>query len=329
MTYQLDHTADQAYIHPERARVVLKFKLFDRAFRGIAFAAALFVLLLLGTILVSLVIGAWPALSHFGLSFFMTERWSPSREIFGALAPIYGTLVTSCIAMILALPAGLGIAIFLNELCPPSLRAPIGVAIELLAGIPSIIYGIWGFFVLAPFLKDNIHPVLINFFAPIPGLNMLFQGPSYGIGLLTAGLILAIMILPFITAISRDVLATVPPVMREAAFGLGSTKWEVVSKVVIPHASVGLVGGAMLGLGRALGETMAVTFVVGNSHSISSSLLAPATTISAAIANEFQEASDPLYTASLIALGLILFFITFMVLAAARFLLLKTQKRRS
>ena len=217
--------------------------------------------------------------------------------------------------MLIAVPVGIGIAIFLTELCPPSLRRPIGIAIELLAGIPSIIYGIWGLFVFAPFLQEYVQPFLIATFGNVPVLSSVFAGPPYGIGMLTASLILAIMVLPFVTSISRDVFETVPPMLKEAAYGVGCTTWEVVSNVVMPYTRVGVIGGVMLGLGRALGETMAVTFVIGNAHKISASLLAPGTTISATIANEFTEAVGDLYTSSLIALGLILFMITFVVLA--------------
>jgi phosphate transport system permease protein len=248
-------------------------------------------------------------------------------EKFGALAPIYGTVVTSLIAMLIAVPLGLLIAVFLTEICPLWLRRPIGIAIELLAGIPSIIYGIWGLFILAPFLQQTLQPFLIATLGNVPILSSLFEGPPYGIGVLTAGLILAIMVLPFITSISRDVFEAVPPVLKEAAYGVGCTTWEVVRYVVLPYARVGVIGGIMLGLGRALGETMAVTFVIGNAHRISASILAPGTTISATIANEFTEAVGDLYTASLIALGLILFLITFIVLAAARYLLLRIERR--
>jgi phosphate transport system permease protein len=286
-------------------------------------SAALVVALLLG-VMVSLLIGSWPAIQAFGLSFVWTQRWSPVKEIFGALSPIYGTIVTSLIAMIIGIPVSFGIAIFLTELCPPALKRPIGIAIELLAGIPSIIYGLWGFFFLAPFLQTNVQPYLINSIGKVPGIGLLFGGAPYGIGLLTAGIILAIMVLPFITSITRDVFQTVPTLLRESAYGMGMTTWEVVRSIVIPYTRVGLVGGIMLGLGRALGETMAVTFVIGNSHNISASLLAPATTISATIANEFTEATGDLYTSSLIELGLILFIITFGVLAVAKWLLVRT-----
>jgi phosphate transport system permease protein len=248
-------------------------------------------------------------------------------EKFGALAPIYGTLVTSFIAMAIAVPIGLMIAFFLTELCPGWLRRPIGIAIELLAGIPSIIYGIWGLFVFAPFLQRYVQPFLIDAFGNIPVLSTVFEGPPYGIGMLTAGLILAIMVLPFITSISRDVFDAVPPVLKEAAYGVGCTTWEVFRNIILPYTRVGVIGGFMLGLGRALGETMAVTFVIGNAHKISASILAPGTTISASIANEFTEAVGDIYTSSLIALGLILFLITFVVLAAARYMLMRLQRR--
>ena len=275
----------------------------------------------------SLIEGSLPALQAFGIDFLLEQRWNPVTEKFGALAPIYGTLVTSLIAMLIAVPIGLLIAMFLTELCPMWLRRPIGIAIELLAGIPSIIYGIWGLFVFAPFLQDTLQPFLIATFGNIPVLSSLFAGPPYGIGVLTAGLILAIMVLPFITSISRDVFDAVPPVLKEAAYGVGCTTWEVVRNVVLPYTRVGVIGGIMLGLGRALGETMAVTFVIGNAHKISASILAPGTTISATIANEFTEAVGDLYTSSLIALGLILFVITFIVLAAARYMLLRIERR--
>ena len=310
-----------------RARRLDRLRIGDAAFRVLTRAAALTVLGVLAGVIIALVIGALPALRTFGLGFLGTERWNPVTENFGALAPIYGTLVTSAIAMLISVPIGLLIAMFLTELCPTRLRRPIGIAIELLAGIPSIIYGIWGLFVFAPFLQGTLQPALIQLFGPVPGLNALFAGPPYGIGMLTAGLILALMVLPFITSISRDVFEAVPPVLKEAAYGLGCTTWEVVRSVVAPYARVGIIGGAMLGLGRALGETMAVTFVIGNAHRVSASLLAPATTISATIANEFTEAVGDLYTSSLIALGLILFMITFLVLAAARYLLFRLERR--
>jgi phosphate transport system permease protein len=289
--------------------------------------SAIFVLLLLGGVILSLILGAIPALQEFGPAFLTTESWNPVTEKFGAVAPVFGTLITSAIAMGIAVPLGLLIAMFLTELCPMWARRPIGIAIELLAGIPSIIYGIWGLFVFAPFLQAHVQPQIIAAFENVPVLSTLFAGPPYGIGMLTAGLILAIMVLPFITSISRDVFEAVPPVLKEAAYGLGWTQWEVWRYVVLPFTRVGVIGGVMLGLGRALGETMAVTFVIGNAHKISASLLAPGTTISATIANEFTEAVGDLYTSSLIALGLILFVITFIVLAIARYLLLRLERR--
>ncbi|MBV1697185.1 MAG: phosphate ABC transporter permease subunit PstC [Hyphomicrobiales bacterium] len=310
-----------------RARALDRLRLSDIVFRQLTRAAAFGVLLLLSGVIVALMVGSLPALRTFGLSFLMTERWNPVTEKFGALAPIYGTLVTSFIAMLIAVPIGLMIAFFLTELCPQWLRRPIGIAIELLAGIPSIIYGIWGLFIFAPFLQGTLQPLLIATLGHMPGIAPLFSGPPYGIGTLTAGLILAIMVLPFVTSISRDVFAAVPTVLKEAAYGVGCTTWEVARYVVLPYVRVGVIGGVMLGLGRALGETMAVTFVIGNAHRISASLLAPATTISASIANEFTEAVGDLYTSSLTALGLILFVITFIVLAIARYMLMRIERR--
>jgi len=310
-----------------RQKVLKRLRLSDRLFFWLTRAAALTVLGILGAVIVALMIGAWPALKEFGFGFLVTESWNPVTEKFGAIAPVYGTLVTSLIAMLIAVPVGLLIAVFLTELCPLWLRKPIGIAIELLAGIPSIIYGIWGLFVFAPFLQQTVQPALIDLFGPIPLLNTIFAGPPYGIGMLTAGLILAIMVLPFITSISRDVFEAVPPVLKEAAYGLGCTTWEVVRYVVLPYTRLGVIGGVMLGLGRALGETMAVTFVIGNAHRISGSILAPGTTISATIANEFTEAVGDLYTSALIALGLILFVITFIVLACARLMLMRIDRK--
>ena len=323
----MNGTSVQAAESSSRASVLRRLRTSDLVFHGLTRAAAITVLVLLSGVILALIIGSAPALSTFGFSFFTTESWNPVTEKFGALAPIYGTLVTSAIAMLIAVPVGLMVAFFLTELCPPILRRPIAIAIELLAGIPSIIYGIWGLFVFAPFLQKYIQPFLIDAFANVPVLNSLFEGPPYGIGMLTAGLILAIMVLPFVTAISRDVFDAVPPVLKEAAYGVGCTTWEVFGHVILPYTRVGVIGGCMLGLGRALGETMAVTFVIGNAHKVAASILAPGTTISASIANEFTEAVGDLYTASLIALGLILFVITFIVLACARYMLLRLQRR--
>jgi len=316
---------DVALVHDEAKRVktLRRFNLGDRTFKVITQISAVTVLALLAGVMLALLHGSLLTWQTFGLDFLFTEKWNPVTEKFGALAPIYGTLVTSTIAMLIGVPVSLGIAFFLTEISPERLRRPIGIAIELLAGIPSIIYGIWGLFVFAPWFQATVQPFLIDTFANVPLLNQLFAGPPYGIGMLTAGLILAIMVLPFITSITREVFDTVPPVLKEAAYGIGCTRWEVMRRVVIPYTRVGIIGGVMLGLGRALGETMAVTFVIGNAHKIFPSLLAPGTTISAAIANEFTEAVGDLYTSSLIALGLILFFITFIVLAAARLLLMR------
>lgn len=298
----------------------------DTCFRLLALSAAILVLLIFAGVIGALIHGSMPAFKAYGFGFLTEEAWRPSREIFGAVGPIYGTLVTSAIAMIIALPVGIGIAIFLTELCPRFLRRPIGIAIELLAGIPSIIYGIWGLFVFAPFFQAYVQEPVIMALDGVPVLGTLFGGVPYGIGIFTAGLILSIMILPFIAAVTRDVLETVPSVLKEAAYGVGATNWEVIRKVALPYSRAGVVGGAMLALGRALGETMAVTFVIGNAHRIDPSLFAPGTSISASIANEFTEATSELYVSSLVELGLLLFVITFIVLACAQLMLRSMEK---
>ena len=314
-----------------RSRILDRLRLGDSIFRWFTLGAAIGVLVLLSGVIVSLINGSIPALQAFGFNFFIDERWNPVTEKFGALAPIYGTIITSFLAMVIAVPVGLFIAMFLTELCPMWLRRPIGIAIELLAGIPSIIYGIWGLFVFGPFLQENLQPLLTD-----AALTLGIIGPDDSTpiidsvgrpSVLIASLILAIMVLPFITSISREVFESVPAVLKEAAYGIGCTTWEVVRYVVLPYTRVGVIGGVMLGLGRALGETMAVTFVIGNAHRVSASILAPGTTISATIANEFTEAVGDLYTSALIALGLILFLITFLVLAAARYMLLRIERR--
>ncbi|MHC2392829.1 phosphate transport system permease protein [Bradyrhizobium liaoningense] len=312
----------------DRAKALNAFKLGDVTFYWITRLSAISVLLILGGIIISLIVGAFPAIKEYGLSFLWTQRWAPSADppVLGALGPMYGTLVTSFIAMLIAIPVGLGIAIFLTELCPQWLRRPIGMAIELLAGIPSIIYGMWGFFVLGPFLANTFQPFMIKIFDGVPVLGAIFAGPPSYLSLFNAALILAIMVLPFITSISVDVFKTVPPVLKEAAYGVGCTTWEVVRSVVIPYTRVGIIGGVMLALGRALGETMAVTFIIGNSFRISSSIFAPGTTISAAIASEFAE-SDGLHQSGLILLGLLLFVLTFFVLAAARLMLMRLETK--
>jgi len=304
-----------------------RYKVADVLFRNLTALFAALVLIVLFGVIAALVHGALPALQRFGLDFVTTESWNPVKERFGALAPIYGTLVTSLIAMLVGIPVGIGVAIFITELCPVWLKRPLGTLIELLAAIPSIIYGIWGLFVFAPFLQSYVQPAIIGTLGAIPGIGNLFAGPPLGIGILTAGLILGIMVLPFIASITRDVFETVPPMLRESAYGVGATTWEVIRNVVLPYTRVGVVGGVMLGLGRALGETMAVTFVIGNAHRIQGSILAPGTTISASLANEFTEAVGDLYVSSLVALGFILFLITFIVLAAAKYMLIRMQRR--
>jgi phosphate transport system permease protein len=318
---------DQATAFVIEPRHAARQRLGERVFRGATLAAALLVLLLLGGVAIALLKGAWPALSHFKLEFLTRQIWNPVTEKFGALAPIYGTVVTSVIAMAVAIPLSFGISIFLTELCPAWLKRPVGVAVELLAAVPSIIFGIWGMFVFAPVLQRHVQPWLIDHLGPLPGIGLLFQGPPFGIGILTASLVLAIMVLPFIASVMRDVFETVPDVLRESAYGLGATTWEVIWKVVLPYSRTGVVGGIMLGLGRALGETMAVTFVIGNAHRVSTSLLAPGTTISASIANEFTEAVGDMYTSSLIALGVLLFLITFVVIGAARLMLRRMDRK--
>jgi phosphate transport system permease protein len=295
-------------------------RLRDNLFRGATRLSATAVFLLVLSIVVALAIGAGLAFRKFGFGFFVSTEWNPVTEQFGAAAPIYGTLVTSVIAMLIGIPISFGIALFITELSPGWLKRPVSTAIELLAAIPSIIYGMWGLFVFAPWFAD-LQPGIQERLGDLPVIGSLFSGPPMGIGMFTAGLILAIMVIPFITAVMRDVFTLVPTELRESAYGLGATTWEVVWNVVLPYTKVGVIGGIMLGLGRALGETMAVTFVIGNAQRISSSLFMPGTTISSALANEFTEAVGDTYTSSLLALGLILFMITFIVLTFARLLL--------
>ena len=300
----------------------------DAVFRSLTFLFALLVLLILGGVIFALIDGALPALRTFGFfSFVVTEVWNPVTKQFGALGPIYGTLVTSAIAMVIGIPLAFGVAVFITEICPLWLKRPLATMIELLAAIPSIIYGIWGLFVFAPFVQQYIEPAIIDTLGQVPGIGALFAGPPLGIGVLTAGIILAIMVLPFISSIMRDVFETVPAILKESAYAVGATRGEVVRSVVLPYTRIGVFGGIMLGLGRALGETMAVTFVIGNAHRISASILQPGTTISAALANEFTEADSAIYLSSLIALGFILFIITFIVLAIAKMMLLRLQKQ--
>ncbi|MGE5129255.1 MAG: phosphate ABC transporter permease subunit PstC [Sphingomonadaceae bacterium] len=299
----------------------------DTAFEWLTRGFAILVFSILAAILVSLVLGSTVTLEKYGLSFIWRREWDPVRESFGALVPIYGTLVTSLIAMVIGIPVSFGIALFLTELSPNWLRRPLGTAIELLAAIPSIIYGMWGLFVLSPLVQSHVQPFLIDLFGDIPVLNKLFEGPPLGIGMMTAGLILSIMVIPFITAVMRDVFELVPPMLKESAYGLGATTWEVVFRVVLPYTKVGVVGGIMLGLGRALGETMAVTFVIGNAHELSASLMAPGNSIASALANEFTEAVGDTYLSALFELGLILFVITTIVLALSKLMLLRLSRQ--
>jgi phosphate transport system permease protein len=322
MTATALQSSSAAHSSPmDRSGALGRLKFSDNSFRWLTLGAAVLVLVLLLGVVVSLFLGALPAFREFGVGFLFSDAWSPPKDQYGAATAIYGTLVTSVIAMLIAVPVGLGIAVFLTELCWLPLRRPIGIAIELLAGIPSIIYGIWGVYYFRPVMQSYIQPFLISTLGNVPIIGFLFQGPPFGYGVLTAGLVLALMILPFITAVSRDVFDTVPPVLKEAAYGIGSTTFEVVGNIVIPYARVGVIGGVMLALGRALGETMAVTFVIGNATKIQPSILAQGTTISAMIANQFADADPGLFTSSLLALGFILFVITFLVLAAARLML--------
>ena len=295
----------------------------DAAFHNLTRFFALLVFSLLAAILVSLVLGSTLTLRKFGLGFLANAEWDPVREEFGALVSIYGTLITSLIAMVIAVPVSFGIALFLTELSPPWLRRPLGTAIEMLAAIPSIIYGMWGLFVFAPVFQLHVQPLLADSFGKLPLLDALFEGPPLGIGVLTAGIILAVMVIPFITAVMRDVFDVVPPLLKESAYGLGATTWEVTWRVVLPYTKVGVVGGIMLGLGRALGETMAVTFVIGNTNRLALSLMAPGNTIASALANEFTEAVGDVHYSALIELGLILFLITSIVLGFSKLLLIR------
>jgi len=300
----------------------------DTVFHNVTRLFALLSLLLMAGIIVALAISAWPAILKFGARFLVTQDWNPPAEEFGALVPIYGTIVTSLVALIIAVPVSFGIALFLTELAPAWLRRPLGIAIELLAAIPSIVYGMWGLLVFAPIFAQYGQPFLTATLGHLPVLGALFQGPPLGIGILAAGIILAIMIIPFIASVMRDVFEVTPAMLKESAYGVGSTTWEVVWNVVLPYTKVGVIGGIMLGLGRALGETMAVTFVIGNTNLISGvSLYAPGTSITATLANEFAEATPGLYTAALMELGLILFIITLAVLVFSKLLLMRLTRR--
>jgi phosphate transport system permease protein len=326
----IQDTADTAAVEASHAalRNTMRIqRLQDFFFHKITLLFAASVLLVLLGIIVSLAIGAAPAFREFGPAFITTVEWDPINDKFGGLIAIWGTLATSLIALLVAFPISFGIALFLTEICPVWLRRPMGTAVELLAGVPSIIYGMWGLFVFAPLFADHVQPLLKNTLGQLPFIGPLFQGPAMGIGILTAGLILAVMIIPFIASVIRDVFEIVPTVLKESAYGLGCTKWEVVRKVVLPYTRNGVVGGVMLGLGRALGETMAVTFVIGNANELSWSLLGPGNSISSTLANEFAEAASPLHVSSLFALALILFAITFIVLSAAKLMLVGLSRK--
>lgn len=299
----------------------------DRVFRFVLGACAMFVLVALLGAALSMAWGGREALSTFGWQFLFDDEWDVGARKFGALVPIYGTLVSAAIAMVIAVPVSFGIAVFLSEVAPPLLRTWIGSAIELLAGIPSIIYGMWGLFVLAPWLAENAFPFFDEKLGPMPFIGALFRGPPLGIGMGTAGLVLAVMVIPFIASVMREVFLTVPTRLKESAYALGSTRWEVIWDIVLPYTRSAVIGGIFLGLGRALGETMAVTFVIGNAYSLSPSLLEPGTSIASTIANEFGEALDPLHKSSLLALAFVLFMLTFVVLAIAKYMLMKLRQR--
>lgn len=302
-------------------------KLTDLLFAAVVRIAAIVTLLVLGGIIVSLIISSMPTIREFGLSFLWLKEWNPPADKYGALIPIYGTLVTSFIALLIAVPVSFGIALFLTELSPNWLKRPLGIAIELLAAIPSIVYGMWGLFIFAPLFAQYFQQPLSDLLSNVPLIGFLFSGPAFGIGILTAGVILAIMIIPYISSVMRDVFERTPPMMKESAYGLGCTTWEVIWHIVLPFTKNGVIGGIMLGLGRALGETMAVTFVIGNTYNMSSfSLNQPGNSITSALANEFAEAGPGLHTSALMELGLILFVITFIVLALSKLMILRLSQ---
>jgi phosphate transport system permease protein len=321
---ELNHSAPT----PQALRIAKLQRIQDFLFHAVTQFFALSVLIALIGIIISLIINAWPALDKFGIGFFFTKEWDIINGEFGGLIAIYGTVVTSFIALLIAVPLSFGIAVFLTELCPNSLRRPLGTAVELLAAVPSIIYGMFGLFIFAPLFGEYIQPALQATLGQIPGLGFLFAGAFNGIGILCAGLILAMMILPFIASVMRDVFEIVPPILKESAYGIGCTTWEVVKNVVLPYTKAGVIGGIMLGLGRALGETMAVTFVIGNAHRLSPSLFAPGNSIASTLANEFGEAELGPHYSSLFALGLALFAITFIVLAIAKWMLMNMEKKQ-
>lgn len=324
----MDNLAFAKLISPQAIGIAKRQHLLDKLFYLVTQFFALSVLLALLGIIASLIINAYPAFEKFGFGFFTTVEWDIINGEFGGLIAIYGTVVTSVIALVIAVPLSFGIAVFLTEICPNSLKRPLGTAIEILAAVPSIIYGMFGLFIFAPLFADYIQPALASTLGQIPGLGILFSGAFNGIGILCAGLILAMMILPFIASVMRDVFEIVPPVLKESAYGIGCTTWEVVKNVVLPYTKTGVIGGVMLGLGRALGETMAVTFVIGNAHKLKASLFAPGNSIASTLANEFGEAEAGAHYSSLFLLGLALFAITFVVLSLAKIMLMRMEKRQ-
>jgi phosphate transport system permease protein len=321
----MDVTANNAVLRAQAVSIAKNQRFIDVGFKYLTQFFALSVLFALLGIIASLIFNAAPALNKFGFGFFTTVEWDIINGEFGGLIAIYGTVITSLIALLIAVPLSFGIAVFLTEICPTVLRRPLGTAIEILAAVPSIIYGMFGLFIFAPLFADYIQPALAATLGQIPGLGILFSGAFNGIGVLCAGLILAMMVLPFIASVMRDVFEIVPPVLKESAYGIGCTTWEVVKNVVLPYTKTGVIGGIMLGLGRALGETMAVTFVIGNAHKISASLFAPGNSIASTLANEFGEAEIGAHYSSLFALGLALFVITFVVLALAKIMLMRME----
>ena len=311
--------------NPAEIAIAKRQHVFDFLFKYLTQSFALIVLFALLGIILSLIINAYPALNKFGFGFFTRIEWDIIQGEFGGLIAIYGTVVTSVIALVIAIPLSFGIAVFLTEICPKGLRRPLGTAVEILAAVPSIIYGMFGLFIFAPLFADYVQPFLAATLGKVPGLGFLFAGAFNGIGILCAGLILAMMILPFIASVMRDVFEIVPPVLKESAYGIGCTTWEVVTRIVLPYTKTGVIGGIMLGFGRALGETMAVTFVIGNAHKLSGSLFAPGNSIASTLANEFGEAEIGAHYSSLFALGLALFIIAFIVLALAKFMLMRME----
>ena len=322
-------TLDQTDVLAEqRQKVIRTQRIQDFIFEKTSMTFAMTTLVVLLGIIASLVISAWPALAEFGFPFFYTIEWDIINSQFGGLIAIFGTVVTATIAILIAVPLSFGIAVFLTETCPMRLRRPLGTAIELLAAVPSIIYGMFGLFVFAPLFAEYVQPALAGTLGQIPGIGILFTGAFNGVGILAAGLILAMMILPFIASVMRDVFEIVPPILKESAYGIGCTTWEVVTKIVLPYTKTGVVGGVMLGLGRALGETMAVTFVIGNAHKLSPSLFSPGNSIASTLANEFGEAEPGLHYSSLFTLGLALFLITLVVLSLAKWMLIRAEAKK-